>query len=152
MGPQDQAAGLPQVHALPACHDRVPVHGSGGFTNWAYTTRDFVSLVDADALDCLQADVTRCGGITGMLEVAGLAAARHLDLSAHRAPAVSAHACCAVRRLRHLESVRAVGVRPARPGRHGGRVPDSRADLPSGQLRSPERQMVCETAVIDNPA
>lgn len=70
---------------------------------YAYTTRDFVNLVDARAVDCLQADVTRCGGITGLLEVAGLSAARHLDLSAHCAPAVSAHAFCAVRRLRHLE-------------------------------------------------
>jgi L-alanine-DL-glutamate epimerase-like enolase superfamily enzyme len=70
---------------------------------YAYTTRDFVNLVDGRAVDCLQADVTRCGGITGLLEVAGLAAARHLDLSAHCAPAVSAHAFCAVRRLRHLE-------------------------------------------------
>ncbi|MFI1538273.1 enolase C-terminal domain-like protein [Streptomyces anandii] len=70
---------------------------------YAYTTRDFVNLVDGCAVDCLQADVTRCGGITGVLEVAGLAAAQHLDLSAHCAPAVSAHAFCAVRRLRHLE-------------------------------------------------
>ncbi|MFE9173802.1 enolase C-terminal domain-like protein [Streptomyces kebangsaanensis] len=70
---------------------------------YAYTLRDAVNLVDADAVDCLQADVTRCGGITGVLQVAGLAAARHLDLSAHCAPAVSAHAFCAVHRLRHLE-------------------------------------------------
>ncbi|WP_306187318.1 enolase C-terminal domain-like protein [Streptomyces sp. MK5] len=70
---------------------------------YAYTTRDFVNLVEGPAVDCLQADVTRCGGITGVLEAAGLAAAHHLDLSAHCAPAVSAHAFCAVRRLRHLE-------------------------------------------------
>ncbi|WP_030348263.1 enolase C-terminal domain-like protein [Streptomyces sp. NRRL S-1022] len=70
---------------------------------YAYTTRDFVNLVEGPSVDCLQADVTRGGGITGVLEVAGLAAAHHLDLSAHCAPAVSAHAFCAVRRLRHLE-------------------------------------------------
>jgi L-alanine-DL-glutamate epimerase-like enolase superfamily enzyme len=70
---------------------------------YAYTLRDFVNLVDGPAVDCLQADVTRCGGITGVLEVAGLSAAWDLDLSAHCAPAVSAHAFCAVRRLRHLE-------------------------------------------------
>jgi L-alanine-DL-glutamate epimerase-like enolase superfamily enzyme len=70
---------------------------------YAYTVRDFAGLVDGRAVDCLQADVTRCGGITGLLQVAGLSAARHLDLSAHCAPAVSAHAFCAVRRLRHLE-------------------------------------------------
>ncbi|MEW2292896.1 enolase C-terminal domain-like protein [Streptomyces sp. NPDC006743] len=70
---------------------------------YAYTSRDFVNLVEGGAVDCLQADVTRCGGITAVLETGGLAAARDLDLSAHCAPAVSAHAFCAVRRLRHLE-------------------------------------------------
>jgi L-alanine-DL-glutamate epimerase-like enolase superfamily enzyme len=55
------------------------------------------------AVDCLQADVTRCGGITGLLQVSGLAAAHGLDLSAHCAPAISAQAFCAVERLRHLE-------------------------------------------------
>lgn len=70
---------------------------------YAFTAQDFVNLVDGPAVDCLQADVTRCGGITGVLEVAGLAAAHHLDLSAHCAPALSAHAFCVVRRLRHLE-------------------------------------------------
>ncbi|WP_051812761.1 enolase C-terminal domain-like protein [Streptomyces sp. NRRL S-340] len=70
---------------------------------YAYTSRDFVNLVEGGAVDCLQADVTRCGGVTAVLETGGLAAARDLDLSAHCAPAVSAHAFCAVRRLRHLE-------------------------------------------------
>ncbi|WP_225813614.1 enolase C-terminal domain-like protein [Streptomyces spinosus] len=70
---------------------------------YAYTAQDFVNLVEGPAVDCLQADVTRCGGITSVLEISGLAAAHHLDLSAHCAPAVSAHAFCAVRRLRHLE-------------------------------------------------
>ncbi|MFI8949903.1 enolase C-terminal domain-like protein [Streptomyces sp. NPDC053750] len=70
---------------------------------YAFTAQDFVNLVDGPAVDCLQADVTRCGGITGVLEVTGLSAAHHLDLSAHCAPAVSAHVFCAVRRLRHLE-------------------------------------------------
>jgi L-alanine-DL-glutamate epimerase-like enolase superfamily enzyme len=57
----------------------------------------------ASCVDCLQADVTRCGGITGLLAIAGVAHAHELDLSAHCAPAISAHAFCAVQRLRHLE-------------------------------------------------
>jgi L-alanine-DL-glutamate epimerase-like enolase superfamily enzyme len=65
--------------------------------------KDFADLLAGPAVDCLQADVTRCGGVTGVLQVAGLAAAHQIDLSAHCAPAVSAHAFCAVRRLRHLE-------------------------------------------------
>jgi L-alanine-DL-glutamate epimerase-like enolase superfamily enzyme len=61
------------------------------------------SMLDAAAVDCLQVDVTRCLGITGFLATAALAEARHLDVSAHCAPQLSAHACAAVRRLRHLE-------------------------------------------------
>jgi L-alanine-DL-glutamate epimerase-like enolase superfamily enzyme len=57
----------------------------------------------APCVDCLQADVTRCGGITGLLEAAAVAHAHGLDVSAHCAPAISAHAFCAVPRLRHLE-------------------------------------------------
>jgi L-alanine-DL-glutamate epimerase-like enolase superfamily enzyme len=57
----------------------------------------------APCVDCLQADVTRCGGITGLLEIASVAHAHGIDLSAHCAPALSAHAFCAVQRLRHLE-------------------------------------------------
>jgi L-alanine-DL-glutamate epimerase-like enolase superfamily enzyme len=63
----------------------------------------FRHMLDAQAVDCLQADVTRCGGITGLIDVAALAHAHELDVSAHCAPAISAHAFCAVPRLRHLE-------------------------------------------------
>jgi L-alanine-DL-glutamate epimerase-like enolase superfamily enzyme len=68
---------------------------------YAYVPVDFRDLVDC--VDCMQADVTRCGGITGLLSASGLANAHSIDLSAHCAPAISAHAFCAVERLRHLE-------------------------------------------------
>ena len=70
---------------------------------YGFVLADFARLLAGGAVDCLQADVTRCGGITGLLQVAGLASAHHTDLSAHCAPAVSAHAFCATERLRHLE-------------------------------------------------
>jgi L-alanine-DL-glutamate epimerase-like enolase superfamily enzyme len=54
-------------------------------------------------VDVLQADVTRCGGITGLLHLDGLAACVAIDVSAHCAPALSAHAFCALERARHLE-------------------------------------------------
>jgi L-alanine-DL-glutamate epimerase-like enolase superfamily enzyme len=63
----------------------------------------FRRMLAAGGVDCLQADVTRCGGITGVLAAGALADAFGVDLSAHCAPAVSAHAFCGVRRLRHLE-------------------------------------------------
>src|SRR5581483_6583652 len=68
---------------------------------YAYVPADFGHIVDV--VDCLQADVTRCGGITGLLGVAGLCDTFAIDLSAHCAPAISAHAFAAVGRLRHLE-------------------------------------------------
>lgn len=83
--------------------DRAPGRLEVAAGEYGYVLRDFTNLLTASAVDCLQADVTRCGGITGLLQVAGLAAAHHVDLSAHCAPAVSAHAFCAVERLRHLE-------------------------------------------------
>jgi L-alanine-DL-glutamate epimerase-like enolase superfamily enzyme len=68
---------------------------------YAYVLADFRNLIGN--VDCLQVDVTRCGGITGMLRVNGLAAAHGLDISGHCAPQLSAHALCGVDRLRHLE-------------------------------------------------
>jgi L-alanine-DL-glutamate epimerase-like enolase superfamily enzyme len=72
--------------------------GEYGYTPWY-----FARMLQAGAVGCLQADVTRCLGITGFLEVAALCSAHGVDLSAHCAPQLSAHACAAVRRLRHLE-------------------------------------------------
>jgi len=63
----------------------------------------FQNMLDAEAVDCLQVDVTRCGGISGFLRAAALCDARSMDLSAHCAPQISAHACTGVWHLRHLE-------------------------------------------------
>jgi L-alanine-DL-glutamate epimerase-like enolase superfamily enzyme len=80
-------------------------HGPGGLDiaagEYGYVLADFRNLLGC--VDCLQADVTRCGGITGLLQVGGLAAAHGLDVSGHCAPQLSAHALCAVPTLRHLE-------------------------------------------------
>ncbi|MEU6537095.1 enolase C-terminal domain-like protein [Streptomyces sp. NPDC047000] len=93
----DDLAGLRMLRA------RGPARLEIAAGEYASTARDFAGLVEGPAVDCLQADVTRCGGVTGLPAAAGLAAAHHMDLSAHCAPALSAHAFCAVRRLRHLE-------------------------------------------------
>jgi L-alanine-DL-glutamate epimerase-like enolase superfamily enzyme len=57
----------------------------------------------ADCVDVLQADVTRCGGITNMIRVDALCKARGLAFSAHCAPAVSAHVCAAMECARDIE-------------------------------------------------
>jgi L-alanine-DL-glutamate epimerase-like enolase superfamily enzyme len=60
-------------------------------------------MLEAGSVDVLQADATRCGGLTGFLRAGVLADAFGLPLSAHTAPSVHAHVCCAVPRVRHLE-------------------------------------------------
>jgi L-alanine-DL-glutamate epimerase-like enolase superfamily enzyme len=63
----------------------------------------FQRMLDSGAVDILQADVTRCGGVTNMLRVDGLCKARSMPSSAHCAPAISAHVCCAMETLIHVE-------------------------------------------------
>jgi L-alanine-DL-glutamate epimerase-like enolase superfamily enzyme len=63
----------------------------------------FRRMCAAGAVDCLQADVSRCGGITEWLRVAAVAASHGLDISGHCAPHLHAAAATAVPNLRHLE-------------------------------------------------
>jgi L-alanine-DL-glutamate epimerase-like enolase superfamily enzyme len=83
--------------------DRAPAGLEIAAGEYAYVPADFRNLLVNGCVDCLQADVTRCGGITGFLRAAAVAAAFDLDLSAHCAPSASAAVCCAVPRFRHLE-------------------------------------------------
>jgi L-alanine-DL-glutamate epimerase-like enolase superfamily enzyme len=63
----------------------------------------FRRMCAAGAVDCLQADVSRCGGITEWLRVAAVAASYGLEISGHCAPHLHAAAATAVPNLRHLE-------------------------------------------------
>jgi L-alanine-DL-glutamate epimerase-like enolase superfamily enzyme len=70
---------------------------------YGYDLVYFARMAGAGAVDCLQADVTRCGGITEWLRAAAVAAARGLQVSGHCAPNLHAHVAAAVPNLRHLE-------------------------------------------------
>ncbi|HVT69649.1 MAG TPA: enolase C-terminal domain-like protein [Trebonia sp.] len=70
---------------------------------YGYDLPYFGRMVDAGAVDCLQVDVTRCGGITEWLRAAAVAAARGLQVSGHCAPNLHAHVAAAVPNMRHLE-------------------------------------------------
>src|SRR5919199_403136 len=80
-------------------------HGPGGLSiaagEYEWTLPQLADL--SGCVDILQADVTRCGGITNLLRVDGICKGRQIPFSAHCAPAVSAHACCAMETLLHLE-------------------------------------------------
>ena len=80
-------------------------HGPGGLAIAAGEYEwDLPQVADlASCVDILQADVTRCGGITNLLQVDGICKGRTIPFSAHCAPAISAHAGCAMETLVHLE-------------------------------------------------
>jgi L-alanine-DL-glutamate epimerase-like enolase superfamily enzyme len=70
---------------------------------YGYTAYDFRRLLETGAVDVVQADATRCGGITGFLQAAALCDTFNMPMSAHTAPALHTHVCCAVPRVRHIE-------------------------------------------------
>ena len=91
------------LDGLRLMRDRAPGGMDIAAGEYGYTLPYFEAMLAAGAVDCLQADVTRCQGITGFLRVAALCQARSLELSAHCAPAIHLHPCCAAPALRHLE-------------------------------------------------
>jgi L-alanine-DL-glutamate epimerase-like enolase superfamily enzyme len=60
-------------------------------------------LCDSDAVDCLQLDVSRVGGITEWLRGAAVAASYNLQVSGHCGPHLHAHVAAATPNLRHIE-------------------------------------------------
>ncbi len=70
---------------------------------YSWSLADSARLIDASAVDCLQLDVTRCGGISELLRGSALAAAHNLQVSGHCAPNLHARAGIAVPNLRHVE-------------------------------------------------
>ena len=71
---------------------------------YGYDLPYFRRMLEAGAVDVLQADATRCGGITGFLARRRRCARRRsLPLSAHCAPSLHVHPGCALPALRHLE-------------------------------------------------
>jgi L-alanine-DL-glutamate epimerase-like enolase superfamily enzyme len=93
----DDTAGLGELREL------LPGATDVAAGEYIYTLDDAQALLSAAAVDVLQADVTRCGGITGMMRIGALCEAHHIDLSGHCAPSLHRHIACALPRLRHLE-------------------------------------------------
>ena len=86
---------------LAAVRQRVRPDVAAGEYSWSLA--DSARLIEAGAVDCLQLDVTRCGGVTEFIRGAALAAANHLQVSGHCAPNLHAHVGAAVPNLRHVE-------------------------------------------------
>ena len=69
---------------------------------YGYDIVYFRRMCEAGAVDVLQADATRCAGVTGFMRAAAVARSFHLPLSSHCAPSIHAHPCCAADAV-HLE-------------------------------------------------
>jgi L-alanine-DL-glutamate epimerase-like enolase superfamily enzyme len=91
----DDVAGMALVR------DRAPAGVEIAAGEYAWREADALAL--AGAVDVLQVDVTRCGGVTATLAVDALARARSMPTSIHCAPAVAAHVGAAMATLRHVE-------------------------------------------------
>ena len=89
--------GLRQIRA------RAPAGMAVTAGEYGYHPEYFRRMLDAEAVDVLQADVTRACGITGLQAVGALCAAYEVPFSAHCAPQIHAHAGCAIGALRHCE-------------------------------------------------
>jgi L-alanine-DL-glutamate epimerase-like enolase superfamily enzyme len=91
----DDLAGLRLVR------EELPLDVAAG--EYGYDEIYFDRMLGAQSVDCLQIDVTRCGGYTSWLRVAAMAAAKGVDVSAHCAPNLHAHVAVGVPNLRHIE-------------------------------------------------
>jgi L-alanine-DL-glutamate epimerase-like enolase superfamily enzyme len=91
------------LEGLRLLRDRAPAGMAIAAGEYGYDLPYFRRMLEAGAVDVLQADATRCGGITGFLRVAPLCEARSIRLSAHTAPSVHLHPCSALSVVRNIE-------------------------------------------------
>jgi L-alanine-DL-glutamate epimerase-like enolase superfamily enzyme len=78
-----------------------PVRVAAG--EYIYTPDDAMKLLRHDAVDVLQTDATRCGGVSDFVAVAHAAELHHIPFSAHTAPSLHASLCCSVRAAINVE-------------------------------------------------
>lgn len=91
----DDLVGLHEIRGLVDCDVAAGEYGDSiGY---------YARMCEAGAVDVVQADVSRCAGITEWLRIAALAAGFGLQLSGHCAQSLHAHPACTVPNLRHLE-------------------------------------------------
>ena len=70
---------------------------------YGYDLPYFKRRLEANAVDVLQADATRCGGISEFVGVGAVCQSYAMPLSSHCAPALHLHPGCAVPPMRHAE-------------------------------------------------
>jgi L-alanine-DL-glutamate epimerase-like enolase superfamily enzyme len=91
------------LEGLRLVRDRAPAGIAIAAGEYGYDATYFRRMLEAGAVDVLQADVTRCAGVTELLRIDGLCRARGLSLSLHCGPSVHLHPGLALGQLVHLE-------------------------------------------------
>ncbi|HZD73336.1 MAG TPA: enolase C-terminal domain-like protein [Actinomycetota bacterium] len=91
------------LEGLRLLRDRAPAGMEVAAGEYAFDLFTFRRMLDAESVDVIQPDATRCGGVTGFLKAATLAETHGVPVSAHCAPSLHAHVGCAVAGLRHIE-------------------------------------------------
>jgi L-alanine-DL-glutamate epimerase-like enolase superfamily enzyme len=84
------------LEGLQLLRERAPAGIRIAAGEYGYDSFYFRRMLEAKAVDVLQADATRCAGITGFLAAGDLCAAFSTPFSAHTAPSLHAHAACAL--------------------------------------------------------
>ena len=91
------------LDGLRLLRDRVPAAMDIAAGEYGYDIFYFRRMLAAGAVDVQQADITRCGGVTALLQVGALCQAYNLPLSGHTAPSLHTHVGCAIPAFRNLE-------------------------------------------------
>ena len=91
------------LEGLRLIRDRGPAGVEIAAGEYGYDLWYFRRMLEAQAVDVLQADATRCAGITGFMRVAALIESHSMELSSHCGPSLHVHACCSVPNFRHME-------------------------------------------------
>jgi len=91
------------LEGLRLLRDRAPAGIEIAAGEYGYDAVYFKRMLEAGAVDVLQADVTRCAGITELLRVGALCRARGVPLSLHCGPSIHLHPAMALENFVHLE-------------------------------------------------
>jgi L-alanine-DL-glutamate epimerase-like enolase superfamily enzyme len=91
------------LEGLRLLRDRGPAGMAISAGEYGYDLYYFRRMLAAGGVDVLQADATRCAGVSGFNAAAALCESFGLPLSSHCAPALHVHPGCALRPICHLE-------------------------------------------------
>lgn len=83
--------------------ERAPAVMKVAAGEYIYTLDDARLLIEAQAVDVMQTDVTRCGGVTNFIKIGHLCDISHYPYSAHTAPSIHATLCWALAPAMNVE-------------------------------------------------